>query len=147
MRSRSERSSPQRLELWATGLPRKTTPKGLHDTCQGLSEFTLAPSRTGRPTARFVFHNQRSLQWALDRVHGRRPAQPHGEQLPRFTEVRLEREAPPVKKVRVEEGGMGEEEKRERTAEGEREMGPENHHPRDKERGDLINTIAIHRIP
>ena len=59
----------------------------------------------------------------------------------------MEREAPPVKKVRVEEGGMGEEEKRERTAEGEREMGPEDQHPRDKETNELIDTIAIHRIP
>ena len=52
-----------------------------------------------------------------------------------------------MKKVRVKEGEMGEEEKRERTAEGEREMGPEHQHPRDKETGDLIDTIAIHRIP
>ena len=103
VRSRSEGSPPQRLELWATGLPRRTTPKWLHDTFQGLSKFVLAPSRTGRPTARLVFQNQRSMQWALDRVQGRRPAQPHGEQPP-FTAVRLEREAPPVKKVRVEEG-------------------------------------------
>ena len=58
VRSRSEGSPPQRLELWATGLPRKTTPKWLHDTFQGLSEFVLAPSRTGRPTARLVFQNQ-----------------------------------------------------------------------------------------
>ena len=59
----------------------------------------------------------------------------------------MEREAPPVKRVRVEEGVLGEQGKRERTAEGEREMGPEDQHPRDKETGDLIDTITLHRIP
>ena len=49
--------------------------------------------------------------------------------------------------MRVEEGRIGEEEKREWTAEGEREMGPEDQHPRDKETNELIDTIVIHRIP